>query len=97
MARLRPCVYPAILASVLATLAAEETFAQEAKTLRVAAAQIPVTRDISANSAAIHRALDVAIRERADILLTPARMGANAIVNFSGGRGGVSAWRSSSR
>ncbi len=40
-------------------------------TLRIATAQIPVTRDIGENSAAIHRALDVAIREDADILLTP--------------------------
>ena len=39
--------------------------------LRVAAAQIPVTRDITANAEAIHRALDSAIREQADILLTP--------------------------
>lgn len=40
-------------------------------TLRVAAAQIPVTRDIDANAAAIERSLEVAIREQADILLTP--------------------------
>ena len=38
---------------------------------RVATAQIPVTRDIEANAAAINRALDIAIREKADILLTP--------------------------
>ncbi len=41
------------------------------RSLRVATAQIPVTHSISANSAAIHRALDAAIREGADILLTP--------------------------
>ena len=40
-------------------------------TLRVATAQIPVTRDIAANAATIQRALDVAIRAKADILLTP--------------------------
>jgi len=39
--------------------------------LRVATAQLPVTRDISANAATIQRAMDVAIRENADILLTP--------------------------
>jgi predicted amidohydrolase len=39
--------------------------------LRVAAAQIPVTRDIAANARTIQRALDTAIREQADILLTP--------------------------
>ena len=41
------------------------------KELRVATAQIPVTSDIAENAAAIHRALDVASREGADILLTP--------------------------
>jgi predicted amidohydrolase len=44
---------------------------ETATELRVATAQIPVTRDISVNAATIHRALDVAIREKADILLTP--------------------------
>jgi predicted amidohydrolase len=45
---------------------------EEAKvSLRVATAQIPVTNSISENSATIHRALDVAIKEEADILLTP--------------------------
>jgi len=42
-----------------------------AATLRIAAAQIPVTRSISDNVAAIQRAMDVAIEENADILLTP--------------------------
>ncbi len=41
------------------------------QTLRVATAQIPVTLQISDNAAAIHRAIDVAIRDNADILLTP--------------------------
>lgn len=45
--------------------------ASTSRQIRVAAAQIPVTRDVAANAAAIHRALDVAIREKADILLTP--------------------------
>ena len=40
-------------------------------TLRVATAQIPVTRKIAHNVAAIHRALDVSIANKADILLTP--------------------------
>ena len=44
---------------------------EEKVTLRVATAQIPVTDSISENSATIHRALDVAIKEDADILLTP--------------------------
>lgn len=46
--------------------------AEESRTtLRVAAAQIPVTKEIVENVAAIGRALDVAIAEQADILLTP--------------------------
>ena len=40
-------------------------------TLRVAGAQLGVTRDIAANLAAIHRAMDYAIAEKADVLLTP--------------------------
>lgn len=44
---------------------------EPALSLRVASAQIPVTNSISENSATIHRALDVAIKEGADILLTP--------------------------
>ena len=43
----------------------------EKRSLRVATAQIPVSNSISENSATIHRALEVAIKERADILLTP--------------------------
>ncbi len=43
----------------------------DATTLRVAVAQIPVTLDIAANTATIGRAIDRAIGEKADILLTP--------------------------
>ncbi|MEW6754988.1 MAG: carbon-nitrogen hydrolase family protein [Candidatus Latescibacterota bacterium] len=39
--------------------------------LRVAGAQLPVTRDIAANTAAIHRGIDFAVREGAQVLLTP--------------------------
>jgi len=39
--------------------------------IRVAGAQIPVTRDIQSNLATINRAIDYAIGEAADILLTP--------------------------
>ncbi len=39
--------------------------------LRVAGAQIPVTRDIAENAAAIHRAIEYAAGEKADILVTP--------------------------
>lgn len=39
--------------------------------LRVAGAQLPVTKDISANCAAIFRAIAYAASEKADILLTP--------------------------
>ena len=56
---------------ILGPGALENVHADPAKQLRVAAAQLPVTRDVSANAAAIHRALDIAIHEGADILLTP--------------------------
>ena len=39
--------------------------------IRIAGAQIPVTRDIEANLKAIHRAMDFAVAEKADVLLTP--------------------------
>jgi predicted amidohydrolase len=44
---------------------------QKRVTLRVATAQLPVLKDISKNAAAIHRALDAAIKGKAEILLTP--------------------------
>ena len=56
---------------VLGPVLADSFGARSSRTICIATAQIPVTRDISANAAAIHRALDVAIRENADILLTP--------------------------
>ena len=39
--------------------------------IRVAAAQIPVSRDVASNVATIRRALDFAADEKADVLLTP--------------------------
>jgi len=39
--------------------------------LRIAGAQIPVTKDVEKNLATISAALDFAINEGADILLTP--------------------------
>ena len=44
---------------------------QEGQQLRVAVAQISVTRDIDANLQTIGRAIDKAIEQKADILLTP--------------------------
>ena len=41
------------------------------KQLRVAVAQIPVTRDIEANIATISKAIDRAVAEKAELLLTP--------------------------
>lgn len=41
------------------------------KTIRVAGAQIPVSDDIQANLDAINRAIDFAVAQDADILLTP--------------------------
>jgi len=53
--------------------ATQQTHAVESDTttLRVAVAQIPVTLDIEANAATIGRAIDRAIDQKADILLTP--------------------------
>ncbi len=39
--------------------------------IRVSGAQIPVTRDIESNVSAIERAIDYAVSENSDILLTP--------------------------
>ena len=39
--------------------------------LTVACASIPVTRDIASNIKTIHRAIDYAVENKADILLTP--------------------------
>lgn len=50
---------------------AGRTSRQQDAVLRVAAAQIPVTVDISANVGTICRAIDSAVTGRADILLTP--------------------------
>jgi predicted amidohydrolase len=65
--------FPHVLsvAMSLAALWSPIAFADELRQLRVATAQIPVTPQVADNAAAIHRALDAAIRERADILLTP--------------------------
>ena len=49
----------------------EEQEKSAGKTIRVAAAQIPVTRDIAENVKTITRSIDWAIAENADILLTP--------------------------
>jgi predicted amidohydrolase len=62
------------LISVPGIVLPRSAFAEEqgnAKTLRVAIAQIPVTADIATNAATIHRALDKAIEAKAEILLTP--------------------------
>lgn len=39
--------------------------------IRIAGAQTPVTNCITANLAALHRAMDFAVMEKADVLLTP--------------------------
>ena len=64
-------VFLAVSAGLLAGIPADSMAAEPATTLRVATAQIPVSNDISKNASTIHRAIDVAIRENADILLTP--------------------------
>jgi len=44
---------------------------EKPKRLRVAVAQIPVTRDVAANVETIGRAIDRAVAEKAEVLLTP--------------------------
>jgi predicted amidohydrolase len=41
------------------------------RTIRIAGAQIPVNQDVTANLATISRAIDFAVAEKADLLLTP--------------------------
>ncbi len=48
-----------------------ENAARAPDRLRIAGAQIPVVRDIKRNLAAIMRAIDYAIAEKADVLVTP--------------------------
>ena len=72
MMQVRGMNYARFAICVVIGLATKVTPAAETeKELRVVTAQIPVTSDMAANAAAIHRALDVAIRDGADILLTP--------------------------
>ncbi len=52
-------------------MSSKMTQEDQAKSLRVATAQIPVSRDISTNVETIFRAIDKAIVEKADVLLTP--------------------------
>ena len=59
------------LLTLLLLAATTSRGAEPQATIRVASAQIPVTRDIAINAETIHRALDTAISEGADILLTP--------------------------
>ena len=68
----RPRIIYITLSTLCLALVAIGNAQEEPKVaLRVASAQIPVSDSIAKNSATIHRALDVAIKEKADILLTP--------------------------
>ena len=67
----RTIIYITLTALCLASVSIGYAQEQAKTSLRVATAQIPVTDSISENSATIHRALDVAIKEKADVLLTP--------------------------
>jgi predicted amidohydrolase len=68
---LRSMLYAVVVPLIIVRFSTLDLAAEDKVTLRVATAQIPVTRDIGANAETIHRALDVAIAEKADILLTP--------------------------
>ncbi len=60
-----------ILLAVAIAQAADETRSGSSSSLRVAVAQIPITRDIDANRETIERAIDWAAEQEAEILLTP--------------------------
>jgi predicted amidohydrolase len=65
MDRMGPAVDPNAAAEVVGPTGSS------VRTIRIAGAQIPVNRDVSANLAAISRAIDFAVAEKADLLLTP--------------------------
>ena len=69
--KLRSCIYITFTILFCAFIPVSFSKEHEKRSLRVATAQIPVSNSISENSATIHRALEVAIKERTDILLTP--------------------------
>ena len=69
--KLRSSIYITFTILFCAFIPVSFSTEHEKRSLRVATAQIPVSNSISENSATIHRALEVAIKERADILLTP--------------------------
>jgi len=71
MTLLRFLFYACAVMLVVTQLSDASLAAGTNATLRVATAQIPVKHDIEANAETIHRALNVAIAEKADILLTP--------------------------
>ncbi len=72
-AYLRGTVFVSILllGGIAAARDGDDNEKQRGRTLRVAVAQIAVTRDIDANLKTIDRAIDKAVKEKADILLTP--------------------------
>ena len=67
---LMPAVVLLMAAGIRGDVLAGEP-AREPKRLRAATAQIPVTRDVAVNVETIGRAIDFAIAEKADVLLTP--------------------------
>ena len=69
--KLRSSIYIAITILFCTFVPVSHSNDQQNRSLRIATAQIPVSNSISDNSATIHRALEVAIKEGADILLTP--------------------------
>lgn len=68
---LKPLVFSVIFAGIPSSALAASDDANSTSSLRVATAQIPVTKDIAENSATIQRALQAAIDGGAEILLTP--------------------------
>ncbi|MFH1921237.1 MAG: nitrilase-related carbon-nitrogen hydrolase [Planctomycetota bacterium] len=73
MKRLIHCTLPSMLGvmCLCGHHAEGQDTRDQPKRLRVAVAQIPVTADIAANVDTISRAIDQAIAEKAEVLLTP--------------------------
>jgi predicted amidohydrolase len=80
-----------LLGLALAGIACGDAAGQSSATgvrhrLRVAGAQIPVTSDVSANLAALERAVRYAAAEKADVLVTPEGSLSGYIPNFDAAR-----------
>ena len=76
-----------LVAALVAASALKQPLpAQQTRGLRIAGAQIPVTRDVNANLVALEHAVQYAAAEKADILLTPEGSLSGYFADFDQGR-----------